>query len=221
MVSTESNPGTPTDRQRMNRIYKYLRHVYDASRKYYLLGRDKLIAELGGRPGEHVIEVGCGTARNLIKLQYTYPHTHFYGVDASDEMLKTAANNLKNMNCDIPIRQGLAQDFDPVALFGIQTPDRIVFPYALSMIPQWQAPIDHALALLPSGGEIAVVDFGGQEGLPRWFQALLFKWLALFGVHYKPALYEYFRWLEAQGQGRCNVYPLYRGYAVIVRFVKM
>mgnify|MGYP006437092627 CR=1 FL=1 len=209
------------DRQRMNRIYKYLRHVYDASRKYYLLGRDRLIAELVCRPGEHVIEVGCGTARNLIRLQTAYPQTHFYGIDASDEMLKTASKRLKNNKLNTPVQQGLAQDFDHYALFGIHQPNRIIFAYALSMIPQWQAAIDHALTLLPEGGELAVVDFGSQAGLPRWFRAILFKWLALFGVHYRPELYEYFHQLEAQGQGKCDIRPLYRGYAVIVRFVKI
>ena len=220
MRSDSSSTDTPADRQRMNAIYKYLRHVYDASRKYYLLGRDTLIAELDCQSGEHVIEVGCGTARNLIKLQTTYPQTRFYGIDASDEMLKTAAKNLKNHNCDIPIRQGLAQEFYLDKLFGITTPDRVIFPYALSMIPQWRESIDHALAMLPEGGEIAVVDFGGQDGLPKAFRWLLFKWLALFGVHYRLELYEYFHALEREGIGQADIRPIYRGYAVIVRFVK-
>jgi S-adenosylmethionine-diacylgycerolhomoserine-N-methlytransferase len=220
MRSDPSSADTPADRQRMNAIYKYLRHIYDASRKYYLLGRDQLIKELDCQPGEHVIEVGCGTARNLIKLQSAYPQTHFYGLDASDEMLKTASKNLKSNNLSIPIRQGLAQEFDPETLFGIRAPDRVIFPYALSMIPQWRDSIDHALAMLAEGGEIAVVDFGGQEGLPGIFRWLLFKWLALFGVHYRPGLYDYFRQMDRKGKGRADIRPIYRGYAVIVRFVK-
>ena len=38
----------------MDRMYRWTRHVYDASRKYYLLGRDALIGELNVQPGETV-----------------------------------------------------------------------------------------------------------------------------------------------------------------------
>ena len=31
---------------RMNRVYRWQRHVYDAARRCYLLGRDRMIAEL-------------------------------------------------------------------------------------------------------------------------------------------------------------------------------
>jgi S-adenosylmethionine-diacylgycerolhomoserine-N-methlytransferase len=31
---------------RMNRVYRWQRHVYDATRRWYLLGRDRMIAEL-------------------------------------------------------------------------------------------------------------------------------------------------------------------------------
>ena len=50
----------------MDAIYAGQRHIYDATRKYYLLGRDRLIADLAPPPGGRVVEVGCGTGRNLI-----------------------------------------------------------------------------------------------------------------------------------------------------------
>ena len=39
-------------RRRMDRMYRPQKYIYDLTRKYYLLGRDRLIAELGaaGRP---------------------------------------------------------------------------------------------------------------------------------------------------------------------------
>lgn len=64
-------------RGNMNRMYRWTRHIYDASRKYYLLGRDVLIQRLRPTPDDVVCEVGCGTARNLIKLAQKYPITTF------------------------------------------------------------------------------------------------------------------------------------------------
>lgn len=39
--------GQPADAmRRMNRMYRLQRHIYDATRLYYLLGRDRMIAKL-------------------------------------------------------------------------------------------------------------------------------------------------------------------------------
>ena len=37
--------------QRMDRMYRYQRHIYDATRKFYLLGRDGLIERMSLLPG--------------------------------------------------------------------------------------------------------------------------------------------------------------------------
>ena len=54
--------------ERMERMYRWQRHVYDLSRKYYLWGRDRLVAELDLGATETLLEVGCGTARNLVAI---------------------------------------------------------------------------------------------------------------------------------------------------------
>ncbi len=67
----------------MNRIYRRQRHVYDVTRKFYLLGRDRLIHRLNPPAGGKVLEIGCGTARNLIVAARTYPDVQFFGIDIS------------------------------------------------------------------------------------------------------------------------------------------
>jgi S-adenosylmethionine-diacylgycerolhomoserine-N-methlytransferase len=44
--------------------------------------------------------------------------------------------------------------------------------------------LDAAVALLAPNGELRIVDFGRQEGLPGVFRRLLRRWLALF--HFTP-----------------------------------
>jgi len=200
----------------MDRIYRQQRHIYDLTRKYYLLGRDRLIDDLAPQPGETVCEVGCGTARNLARMARRHPQARFMGLDASAEMLKTARPKLARAGLaeTVPVAQALAQDFDPATLFGLDRPlDHAVFSYSLSMIPPWRDSIDHTLSLLRPGGSIHIVDFGDQAALPRAFRAVLYGWLALFHVHYRPELLDYLRALHAEGRARVEIQPLYRGYA--------
>lgn len=205
-------------RELMDRIYRQQRHIYDLTRKYFLLGRDRLIKDLNAASGATVCEVGCGTARNLVKMAQRYPQARLMGLDASAVMLETAARKLKRRGLDQRVRlaHALAQDFDPVAAFGPDgAPDHIVFSYSLSMIPPWRESIDHALSLTKAGGRVHIVDFGDQAGLPRWFRAVLYWWLGLFHVHYRPELVAYLRQVEAEGRARLTFTPLYRGYAFL------
>ena len=105
----------------MDRVYARQRYIYDATRKYYLLGRDRLIAELKPPAGAHVLEIGCGTGRNLVKIARRYPDTQCYGVDISQEMLMTATASVARagLGQHITLAQGDATSFDPEALFGI------------------------------------------------------------------------------------------------------
>jgi len=168
----------------MDAIYRHQRHIYDATRKYFLLGRDRLIADLDAGEGMAVLEAACGTGRNLIVAARRYPKANFYGFDISAEMLKQARRNVAKAGVSdrIVLAQGDATEFDPQALFGVASFDRIFLSYAVSMIPSWRAAIGEAARHLTPGGALHVVDFGQQEDLPAWFRAGLTAWLAKFHV---------------------------------------
>lgn len=168
----------------MDRIYRRQRHVYDLTRKYYLLGRDRLVDRLEPATGEAVLEIGCGTARNLIRAARRYPQARFYGIDISVEMLATAREEVARQGLAhrIELARADATDFDPARLFGCPVFQRIFVSYALSMIPGWRQVLARALGCLAPGGELHVIDFGGQERLPAWFRSSLRGWLGLFHV---------------------------------------
>jgi S-adenosylmethionine-diacylgycerolhomoserine-N-methlytransferase len=199
----------------MDRMYRHQRHIYDLTRKFYLLGRDRLIGALAPLPGERVCEVGCGTARNLIALARRHPDVALVGIDASRRMLATAraAIDRAGLGGRIELRHGLAEELDPGgAPFNV-----IVFAYSLSMIPAWRAAIDRAIAGLAPGGTIAIVDFWDQRGLPGWFQRGLRRWLALFDVHPRPEMIEE---LRRRRSLTVSLSPLYGGYAAQLRCIK-
>ncbi|EIJ43172.1 methylase involved in ubiquinone/menaquinone biosynthesis [Beggiatoa alba B18LD] len=209
--------------QAMDHMYRYQRYIYDITRKYYLFGRDTLIREMPVQAGETVLEMGCGTARNLLLLANRYPKAQFYGLDASNEMLITAQQKVAKSPYanHIHLTQALAEELNYNQLFHLNKPfDKIFFSYALSMIPPWQQALQAALQNLKVGGELHIVDFSDQRDLPRWFQYVLTRWLDLFGVHYPPDLLPYLENMEKQGQGTLTTRGLGGHYAFLACFKK-
>ena len=200
----------------MDRIYPHQRHIYDAIRKFYLLGRDQLIDGMQPPAGGSVLEIGCGTGRNLVRIAKRYPDCACHGLDVSSAMLLTAQGSIAKAGLDRRIRlaQAEATGFDPQILFGRAGFDRIVISYALSMIPPWQGVVVEALRRLSSGGSLHIVDFGDQAGLPSSFKAVLLRWLALFHVTPRENLPETMRAMAEAAGADWRIGAPYRGYAV-------
>ncbi len=199
---------------RMDRIYAVQRHFYDATRRYYLLGRDRLIEGLPVPAGGSVLELGCGTGRNLAALRRLRPDITLCGLDVSAQMLETAACKLQK--CDVALIRCKAEELDPCAHFAQEQGfDAAIFSYALSMIPEWQPALEAGFAALKPGGTLAVVDFWGQGGLPSWLEGLHRRWLRLFGVRVRPELLASLRQMEREGRAQVTLESIKSGYAFL------
>jgi S-adenosylmethionine-diacylgycerolhomoserine-N-methlytransferase len=176
--------------QRLDANYRLQRHVYDFTRRYYLLGRDQMLERLLPPRGGTVLEIGCGTARNLVCAAERYPDADFFGVDLSQMMLDVASRSLERagLRGRVAVARGDATNFDPHATFGRRTFDCVFFSYSLSMIPDWRSALSHGASLLSQGGSLHVVDFGRLEGLPPAFAHTLRWWLGRYHVTPRESL---------------------------------
>ena len=174
----------------MDRIYRRQRYVYDFTRKYYLFGRDRLIDQLDLKPGARVLEVGCGTARNLVRIGEKYPHARLFGLDASSAMLATAQSALRAAGLAerAKLIQAYAEDLSPALFAESAAFEAILFSYSLSMIPDWKAALRAALSALAPHGRLHIVDFGDLKGLSWPLESLLRRWLHLFHVEPREEL---------------------------------
>ena len=202
---------------KMDAIYRLQRHLYDATRKPYLLGRDTLIRELAVPQSGSVLEIGCGTARNLLCIARRYPTARCMGIDVSSAMLQSAQASIRREGADQRVWVELADatSFDPMLLFGVSRFDRVVISYALSMIPDWKAVLQQAADLLAPHGSLHIVDFGDQTELPRWFRKALFAWLQCFSVSPRLDLCEQLSNMTKSVDQSCHVQKLFGGYAVL------
>lgn len=169
--------------QLMDRIYSWQTGIYDLTRKPYLLGRDQLLDELCERGALRVLEIGCGTGRNLILLAKRMPASRFSGVDVSGVMLARARASIdkSGLQRDFELIQADAGEVRP-ELFGDVRFDEVFFSYALSMIPDWVDALSRAMDMVGENGTLSIVDFGDQAGWPDPLRAALRYWLRLFHV---------------------------------------
>jgi S-adenosylmethionine-diacylgycerolhomoserine-N-methlytransferase len=211
-ADTGTETGSNNHARLMDGMYRYQRHIYDLTRKYYLFGRDRTIEQLNVPPGGSLLEVGCGTGRNMLLAYRHFPSAKLYGLDISQEMLISARNNFRGLKQMPDFRVADATTFSPTD-FGTDGFDRVMVSYALSMIPDWTSAIDASLGAVDPGGELHVVDFGQQEGLPGWFRTLLKGWLKKFHVTPRADLLTV---LEEKAKARgmtLKIEKIGRGYA--------
>jgi S-adenosylmethionine-diacylgycerolhomoserine-N-methlytransferase len=204
-MSAAPCPDAPGHAGLMDQVYRRQRYLYDFTRKYYLFGRDSLIAELGLAPGDRLVEIGCGTARNLIAIARAYPGTRLFGLDASAVMLRTAEIQIRRADLEdrISLAQGLAEALSPLP-FDQDGFENALFSYSLSMIPDWRQALVAAKAALTPQGRLHIVDFGDLKTLPG--RHALKAWLGHF--HVSPRM-ELLAELEhrARQDGRLTVMP--------------
>ena len=168
----------------MDKHYRYQRFVYDVTRRFFLLGRRQLIADLRPDPGESVLELGCGTGWNLVQVGRRYPRAEIFGIDISNSMLSTARSSIS--------RAGLAQHIhlapaDATTFTGVETFDksyfdRIFISFALSMIGNWEEIVAKSVQQLAPGGSLHIVDFGPCDRFPAAARRGFFAFLQHYEV---------------------------------------
>lgn len=159
--------------------YTVFAPVYDVfSGEYpvYRAGRVLGIDALGLRPGEQVVDVGCGTGLSfpLLRERVGAAGT-IVGIDRSARMLEQARRRAAAAGwTNVILVRADAVLMDPAAVRaaiaeqgGAPVSDAALATYALSLMPQWEQAWDKSAALLREGARVAVVDMQEPVGRGR------------------------------------------------------
>jgi S-adenosylmethionine-diacylgycerolhomoserine-N-methlytransferase len=103
-----------------------------------------------------ILEVGCGTGKNLASFCRRFPDSDVVGVDLSAAMLERAGERIQPFGS----RARLVECACTAPLAEDEPFDLVLFSYALSMFnPGFEVAIEAARDQVALGGHIAVVDF--------------------------------------------------------------
>ncbi|MBL8298885.1 MAG: class I SAM-dependent methyltransferase [Rhodanobacteraceae bacterium] len=184
-------PRNATHEQALQAFYAPQAAHYDAFRERLLQGRRELLQSLDLPHGARVVELGGGTGRNLDFLSDAQWEriARIQLVDLCPALIERAQIRSKTRP-QLEVIQADATCWRPQGLV-----DCVYFSYALTMIPNWLAALDNALAMLKPGGLLGSVDFYVSEAAPapglrrhgavtRWFWP---RWFGHDGVHPHPS----------------------------------
>jgi demethylmenaquinone methyltransferase/2-methoxy-6-polyprenyl-1,4-benzoquinol methylase len=172
--------------QQIRQLYRRRAGNYDfAANLYYLIGfreakyRKMAVAALNLRPGDTVVELGCGTGLNFGYLLDAVGETgRVMGVDMTDAMLeqarwRVAQHGWHNVN----LIQADAADYAlPGGVAGVLS------TFALTLVPAFEQVIARAAQALAPAGRLVVLDFKQPQQWPLWV-VKLGVWLTRpFGV---------------------------------------
>jgi S-adenosylmethionine-diacylgycerolhomoserine-N-methlytransferase len=176
--------------ERLDAFYGPQAERYDAFRERLLNGRSELMARLAVPAGAHVVELGAGTGRNLLYLEAMSGGPGIDALARADLVdlcpsLLTVARRRFAGRPNVHVIEADACRWRP----GVPV-DRVYLSYALTMIPDWRAAIDNAIAMLRPGGRLGVVDFYVSAAKPapglaphgRFTRAFWPRWFAHDGV---------------------------------------
>jgi S-adenosylmethionine-diacylgycerolhomoserine-N-methlytransferase len=151
-----SNSGS--NNESLAAYYRLHAGIYDMTRWAFLFGRRKLIyrAAYRRRIPQRILEVGCGTGKNLVALAERFPTAEIVGLDLSNDMLDRARSKVARYGSRMKL---LHQSYDAPVGQSAKF-DLIVFSYSLSMInPGYADVLRTCRADLSATGIVAVVDF--------------------------------------------------------------
>jgi S-adenosylmethionine-diacylgycerolhomoserine-N-methlytransferase len=178
-------PAGKNHADRLERFYRPQAESYDAFRDRLLQGRAELIEMLAPPDGALIVELGAGTGNNA--RHFGAQLARFDTVELVDlcpALLEQARVRWAH-EPRVRVIEADATHYRPS-----RPADRVYLSYSLTMMPEWRAALENAVAMLKPGGILGVVDFELPRGdclADRCACEFWRRWFAHDGVYLNRA----------------------------------
>lgn len=168
-------------------IYDRRADNYDVSANlYYLLGfreahyRRRAVEALDPRPGDIVVEIGCGTGLNFRYLRERIDEQgRIIGVDLSESMLREAGERIRKQGWEenVTLVQADAAHYEFPGEMS-----RAISTFAITLIPEYDDIIRRVSKSLGANGRLVILDLKKPERWPEWLLQVAVTLTRPFGV---------------------------------------
>jgi S-adenosylmethionine-diacylgycerolhomoserine-N-methlytransferase len=152
-------------KENLIRHYKKDASIYDFNRRFFLFGRNRLIKQIGRilNPAS-ILEIGCGTGINLVKLNKLFPDSRIVGLDISSDMLNVARSKITQIS-NITLINEMFDKHTSLPKF-----EMILCSYTASTVPDLPFFLSAIETHLADQGHFACVDFYSSNNVAfeRW-----------------------------------------------------
>lgn len=141
--------------------FRVLTPFYDFIQKYIVRDvryKSLLIQKADIRPGQRVLDLGCGTGTLAIMVKQAQPETEVFGLDADPDMLKVARTKSASLHAPVQFDTGFTNSLPyPDASF-----DRVLSSIMIHHLktPDKETTAREVYRVLKPGGELHIIDFG-------------------------------------------------------------
>jgi len=143
--------------------------------------KTKLVEQAVSKPGECMLDLGCGTGTLTKMMAESDPGLQVVGLDADPETLKQAQKKLSSLDSHVDLHQGFAQQMP----FSTDTFDILVSSLFFHHLTREQKieVLKEILRVLKPGGRLHIADWGKPSSL---VQRVLFYVVQLLDGFDKP-----------------------------------
>ena len=141
--------------------YRFLTPFYDFIQKYVVRDvryKSQLIEQANIQPGQHVLDLGCGTGTLAMMAKQAQPSAEVSGLDADSDMLKVANYKKNQAKLNVKFDVGFTNDLPyPDASF-----DRVLSSIMIHHLktPDKEKTAREVYRVLKPGGQLHIIDFG-------------------------------------------------------------
>lgn len=127
-----------------------------------LLGRDRLLAELGIKTGSRVLEIGCGSGHTACYIAQRF-HCQVTAVDLSEDMIRAARRRVQEAELQTQVRCEIA---DICLLpFSEASFDYVIIQAVLMFVDKTRA-LSEIRRVLKPGGRLGAIEFSWHQPPP-------------------------------------------------------
>lgn len=147
-----------TDLAAIRRRYRWVAPIYPLFNVVFGLPpglRARAVARLALKPGGSVLEIGCGTGRNIpLLVKAVGPQGRVFGIDATEPMLRRARALCERRGYEnVTLRLE-----DAAELTMAETVDAAFFSLSYSVMPREKLALEKAWACVRPGGRLVIMD---------------------------------------------------------------